>query len=120
MDQNRFDAFRISTFAGIGNIDGAQEVARAVISRLAQSDRKKVAIILGDMAQASLSQGAFNDAAKLAREGLAAIRETEYKIWLPKFEVLSIGMTRMKSQPMVRAFLEDLATTRQYLIRASP
>lgn len=118
MDQNRFDAFRISTFAGIGKLDDAQEVARSVISRLSQSDRKKAAIILGDIASARLSQGAVNDAARLAKEGLAAVRETEYAIWLPKFQSLSIELAQWRSNSSVRSFLEDLTTTRHRLDHA--
>jgi hypothetical protein len=119
MDQNRFDAFRISTFAGIGKLDDAQEIARTVISRLAQSDRKKAAIILGDIAAASLTQGAVNDAASLAKGGLTAVRETEYAIWLPKFESLGFGLARWRSQTAVRSFLEDLAATRSRLVRSA-
>jgi hypothetical protein len=113
MDQNRFDAFRISTFVGIGRLDDAHEAARVVMSRLVQSDRKKAAIILGDIASASLAQGAVDDAVRLAREGLVAVRETEYAIWLPKFEELGVGLSRWRNQPSVRSFLEDLATTKR-------
>jgi transcriptional regulator with XRE-family HTH domain len=117
MDQNRFDAFRISTFAGLGRLDDAHEAARLVMSRLAQSDRKKAAIVLGDIASASLAQGAVEDAVRLAREGLVAVRETQYAIWLPKFEELALGLSRWRSQPSVRSFLEDLAMTRRRFVR---
>ena len=113
MDQNRFDAFRISTLAGVGRLEEAQEIARAVLSRLSESDRKKAAIILEDIASASLSQGAVNQAAKLAKDGLAAVRETEYAIWLPKFEELGVGLSRWRNEAPVRAFLEDLAMTKR-------
>lgn len=113
MDQNRFDSFQISTLAGIGKLDDAQKVARTVISRISQSDRKKAVIILGDIASASLAQGAVSDAARLAKEGLAAMRETEYAIWLPKFESLAPGMARWRNQAVVRSFLEDLAATKR-------
>jgi transcriptional regulator with XRE-family HTH domain len=115
MDQNRFDSFRISTFAGIGKLDDAHETASAVMIRLPQSDRKKAAIILGDIASASFALGAMEDAVKLGREGLAAVRETEYAIWLPKFEELGVGLSRWRNQASVRAFLEDLATTKRQL-----
>ena len=113
MDRNRFDAFRISTLAGVGRLEEAQEIARAVLSRLSDSDRKKAAIILEDIASASLSQGAVNQAAKLAKDGLAAVRETEYAIWLPKFEELGVGLSRWRNEAPVRAFLEDLAMTKR-------
>jgi transcriptional regulator with XRE-family HTH domain len=113
MDRNRFDAFRISTFAGVGKLDEAQEIAKVMISRLSESDRKKAAIILEDIAAASLARGAVSDAATLARDGLAAVRETEYAIWLPKFEGLGVGLSRWRNQPSVHAFLEDLAMTKR-------
>ncbi len=113
MDRNRFDAFRISTYAGVGQLDQALETARVVLSQLAESDRKKAAIILKDIASASLAQGAVNDAIKLARDGLVAVRETEYAIWLPKFEQLGVALSRWRNQPPVRAYHEDLAMTKR-------
>jgi hypothetical protein len=80
---------------------------------VSQSDRKKAVIILGDIASASLAQGAVSDAARLAKAGLAAMRETEYAIWLPKFESLAPGMARWRNQAVVRSFLEDLAATKR-------
>jgi transcriptional regulator with XRE-family HTH domain len=112
MDQNRFDSYRIATSASIGKLDEAQEIANGVLERIAQPDRKKAAIILEGIAAAHLSQGSVNEACRLAKEGLAVLRETEFAMWLPKFEALAQSMHRWRRQTPVREFLEDLAITK--------
>lgn len=119
MDRNRFDSYHIATYAKIGKLDEAQEVANAVLSRLAQPDRKKAAIILEDIAAAHLSQGSVNEAARLARQGLAIVRETEFAMWLPRFEAIAKSLRRWQRQIPVRAFLEDFAMTKQHFASSS-
>ncbi|GIH77166.1 hypothetical protein Plo01_35950 [Planobispora longispora] len=114
LDQNRFDSYRISTYANIGRLDEAQEAASALLARLGHPDRKKAVIILEGIAVAHLSQGSVQEACKLAREGLSLVRETEFLMWLPKFEAIGQGLTRWRAQPPVRAYLEDLATTKRH------
>ena len=89
LDQNRFDSYRISTLAKIGRLDEAQEVASTLLARLDHPDRKKAAIIFEDMATAYLARGAVNEASKLAKSGLAVLRETEFTMWLPRYEVIA-------------------------------
>ncbi len=113
LDQNRFDSYRIATYAKIGKLDQAQEIASAVLERLTQPDRKKAAIILEDIAVAHLTRGAVTDAARLAKDGLAVTRETEFAMWMPRFEAIAQGLRRWQTQPPVRAYLEDLAMTRR-------
>ena len=119
LDQNRFDSYRIATYAKIGKLNEAQEIASAVLGRLAQPDRKKAAIILEDIAVAHLTRGAVADAARLAKDGLAIVRETEFAMWVPRFEAIGQGLRRWQTQPQVRAFLEDLAMTKRQFA-ASP
>ncbi len=113
LDQDRFDACRIAVYAKIGKLDQAQELASAVLERLSQRDTKRAAVILEDIAVAHLTRGAVTDAARLAKDGLAVIRETEFAMWVPRFEAIGHGLRRYQTQPQVRAFLEDLAITRR-------
>ncbi|GGT00499.1 hypothetical protein GCM10010156_68230 [Planobispora rosea] len=113
LDQDRFDSFRIATYSKVGKLTEAEELAHAVIARLPEVDRKRAAIILGDIATAHIVQGSVDEAAKLAREGLRAVRETESAIWLPRFEVIAEPLRRWRTQPAVRAFLEELAMTKR-------
>ncbi|WP_162794954.1 helix-turn-helix domain-containing protein [Nonomuraea lactucae] len=119
LDQDRFDSFRISTYAQIGRLDEAEAVARAVIARMPEVERKRAGIILGDIATAHIMHGSAKEAARAAREGLAIIRETESGIWLPRFLVLGEALRRWQTQPPVRAFLEELAVTKRQF-SASP
>lgn len=113
LDQNRFDSYHIATYSGIGQLDQAQAVAETVMARLDQTDRKKAAIILESIAVAHLSRGSVTEACRLARSGLAVVRETEFAMWLPRFDAIGIGLRRWQGQPAVRAYLEDLAMTRR-------
>ncbi len=113
LDQNRFDACRIATYARIGQLDQAQEIASAVLERLTQHDTKRTAIILEDIAVAHLTRGAVTDAARLAKDGLAVTRETEFAMWMPRLEAIGQGLRRYQTQPQVRAYLEDLAMRRR-------
>ncbi|MGW4475850.1 helix-turn-helix domain-containing protein [Nonomuraea sp. NPDC004354] len=113
LDQDRFDSFHIATFSKIGKLGEAEELARNVIARLPEVDRKRAGIILGDIATAHIVQGSITEAAKLAKEGLAIARETESVIWLPKFEEMAKSLTRWSRQQLVREFLEDMAMTKR-------
>lgn len=113
MDENRFDSFRISVYSKTGKLDEAEETARSVIAGLPELDKKRAAIILGDIATAHLIHGSIGEAARLAKEGLVAARDTGSAIWTPRFEVLAQGLRRWQHQPSVRAFLEELATAKR-------
>lgn len=116
LDQNRFDSYRIATYAKIpGKIDEAQTIAEAVLARLTQTgtERKKAAIVLESISVARLSQGSIHESCRLARQGLAIVRETEFAMWLPKFEAIGQTMKRWEKHPQVRAYLEDLAMTKR-------
>ncbi|MFF4771414.1 hypothetical protein ACFY05_00990 [Microtetraspora fusca] len=113
LDGDRFDSFQISTYSKIGKLEEAEEIARSVIARLPELDKKRATIILGDIATAHLIHGSISDAARLGREGLIAARQTGSAIWTPRFEVLAQGLRRWQHQPSVRAFLEDLATAKR-------
>ncbi|WP_214320587.1 helix-turn-helix domain-containing protein [Nonomuraea sediminis] len=115
IDRHRLDCFHVAILAGIGKLEEAQEVARQVMAQLPNSNRKRAVILLQDIASAHLAQGSINDAAELAKEGLAAMRETERGLWLPKFEALGLGLSRWRKQAQVQAYLEDLAMTRRQL-----
>ncbi|HEU5157459.1 MAG TPA: helix-turn-helix transcriptional regulator [Streptosporangiaceae bacterium] len=115
LDQNRFDSYRIATYTKLpGKINEAETIAEAVLARLAKdADRKKAAIILEDIAVARLSQGAVGEACRLAKTGLAIVRETEFAMWLPRFEAIGQALKPWQRQPQIRAYLEDLATTKR-------
>ena len=51
--------------------------------------------------------------AQAGQNGLAIVRETEFSMWLPKFEDLARGLLRLQRQPQVRAYLEDFAMTKR-------
>ncbi|MBO3751476.1 hypothetical protein J5X84_35840 [Streptosporangiaceae bacterium NEAU-GS5] len=118
VDRHRFDCFRVAVLAGVGDLDAAQELARRVLYELPDSNRKRAVIILHDIASANLSQGSVLQAAELGREGLAAMRETERSLWLPRFEALGMSLQKWRSQTLVRAYLEDLGTTRRLFASA--
>jgi transcriptional regulator with XRE-family HTH domain len=111
LDQNRFDSYRIATYSKIGRLDEAQEIAAAVLGRLTQPDRKKAVIIFEDIAMAHLARGSVSEAARIAQQGLAVLRETEFAMWLPKFGALAQGLNRWQRQPQVRSYLEEFAMT---------
>jgi transcriptional regulator with XRE-family HTH domain len=113
LDQNRFDSYRISTLAKVGRLEEAQEAAGTLLARLTQPDRKKAAIIFEDMATAHLARGAVNETAKLARHGLAVLRETEFAMWLPRYETIAQALRQQSRQPAVRAYLEEFAVTKR-------
>ena len=113
LDQNRFDSYRISTLAKMGRLEEAQEVAIAILARLDQPDRKKAAIIFEDMASAYLARGSVIDASKLAKSGLAVLRETEFTMWLPRYEAIAQAVRQQSRQPAVRAYLEEFAMTKR-------
>ncbi len=73
LDQNRFDSYQIATYSKVGKLAEAQEIAAEVLARLTQTDRKKAAIILEDIATAHLARRQVNDAARVAQSGLAVM-----------------------------------------------
>jgi hypothetical protein len=113
LDRNRFESYGIATYSRIGKLDEAQETASAVLRRLAQPERKKAAIILEDIATAYLARGSVNEATRVASSGLAVVRETEFAMWLPRFEAIARGLQRWQRQPSVRAYLEEFAMTKR-------
>ena len=113
LDQNRFDSYQVSTLAKVGRVEEAQEVASTLLARLGHPDRKKAAIIFEDMASAYLARGAMNEASKLAKSGLTVLRETEFTMWLPRYETIAHALRQQSRQPAVRAYLEDFAMTKR-------
>jgi transcriptional regulator with XRE-family HTH domain len=113
LDQNRFDSYRIATYANAGKLDEAQEVAASVLARLTQPDKKKEAIIFEDIATAHLARGSINEASRVAQSGLAVLRETQFAMRIPKFEVIAKSLLRWQRQPQVRSYLEDFAMTKR-------
>jgi transcriptional regulator with XRE-family HTH domain len=116
LDQNRFDSYHIATLSKIGQLEEAQEAADALLARLTHPDRKKAAIIFGDMATAYLARGAVNDTAKLAKSGLLVLRETEFAMWLPRYEAIAQALRQQSRQPTVRAYLEELTMTKRQFV----
>ncbi len=113
LDQNRFDSYRIATYSRVGKLDEAQETAAAVLARLTQPDRKKAVIIFADIATAHLARGSVNEASLAAQSGLTVLRETEFAMWLPRFDAIAQGLRRWQRQPQVRSYLEEYAMTKR-------
>jgi hypothetical protein len=44
---------------------------------------------------------------------VAAVRESEFGLWLPKFEVVAKGVSQWRTKDPVKTFLEDLAVTKR-------
>jgi transcriptional regulator with XRE-family HTH domain len=113
LNRDRFDTFRITTCLKTGKFDEAQQAADALLARLSPEEGKRAAVIRENIAAAHLARGAAAEAAKVAQGGLAIIRETEFTLWLPKYEDIARGLLRWQRQPPVRAYLEDFAMTRR-------
>jgi transcriptional regulator with XRE-family HTH domain len=113
LNRDRFDTFRITTYLKTGKFDEAQQAADALLARLSPEEGKRAAVIRENIAAAHLARGAAAEAAKVAQGGLAIIRETEFTLWLPKYEDIARGLLRWQRQPAVRAYLEEFAMTRR-------
>ena len=120
LDQDRFDTLRIATYLRIGKLDEAQQVAEHILARLDQPDGKKAAVIRENIASAHLTRGSVNEAARVAQSGLAIVRETEFAMWLPKFEAIAKGLLRWRTQPKVRSYLEEFAMTKRQIAPSQP
>jgi transcriptional regulator with XRE-family HTH domain len=113
-DKDRFESCQISTYANIpGKLEQAESIASNIISSVRDMGQKRIAIILADIAAAHLRKGHLNEAARIARDGLVALRESEFAMWLPKYELIARGVTPARAKPPVRAFLEELALTKR-------
>jgi hypothetical protein len=119
LNQDRFDTLRISTYLRIGKLDEAQEVAASLLARLTPEEGKRAAVIRENIASAHLARGSVAEASRIAQSGLAIVRETEFEMWLPKFDAIAKGLRRWQNQPQVRAYLEEFAMTKRQLA-ASP
>ena len=62
------------------------EVADGLLARLGPAEGKLAAVIRENIAAAHLARGSVTEAARVAQSGLAIVRETEFAMWLPKFE----------------------------------
>jgi transcriptional regulator with XRE-family HTH domain/tetratricopeptide (TPR) repeat protein len=113
LDQNRFDSCRILTLANVGRLDEAQEVASTVLARLEHPDRKKAVYIFEDMALVHLARGSVIEASKLAKNGLAIMREAEFSMRLPRYEAIAQALRNHNRLPAVRSFLEEFAMTKR-------
>jgi hypothetical protein len=70
-------------------------------------------IIFEEMATAHLARGAVSEASKLAKNGLVVLRETEFPMWLPRYEAIAKALAKQSRQPAVRAYLEEFAMTKR-------
>ncbi len=119
LNRDRFDTFRVATYLKVGKFDEAQQVAADLLARLAPAEGKRAAVIRENIAAAHLARGSVAEAAQVARSGLAIVRETEFAMWLPRFEDIARGMLRWQRQPQVRAFLEEFAMTKRQFAPSS-
>jgi len=113
LDRDRFDTFRVATYLKVGKFDEAQQVAADLLARLSPAEGKRAAVIREIIAAAHLVRGSAGEAARVAQSGLAIVRETEFAMWLPKFEDIARSLLRCQRQPQVRAYLEEFAMTKR-------
>ena len=113
LNRDRFDTFRVATYLKVGKFDEAQHVAADLLARLSPAEGKRAAVIRENIAAAHLARGSAGEAARVAQSGLAIVRETEFAMWLPKFEDIARGLLRCQRQPQVRAYLEEFAMTKR-------
>jgi len=119
LNRGRFDAFRIATYLKVGKFDEAQQAAADLLACLNPAEGKRAAVLRENIAAAYLALGSVTEAAQVAQSGLAIVRETEFAMWLPKFEEIARGLLRCQRQPQVRAYLEEFAVTKRQFA-ASP
>ena len=91
LNRDRFDTFRVATYLKVGKFDEAQHVAADLLARLSPAEGKRAAVIRENIAAAHLARGSASEAARVAQSGLAIVRETEFAMWLPKFEDIAQG-----------------------------
>jgi transcriptional regulator with XRE-family HTH domain len=113
LNQDRFDTFRVATYLKTGKFDEAQHAADAMLARLSPEEGKRAAVIREIIAAANLARGSAAEAAQVAQGGLAIIRETEFTMWLPRFEDIARTLLPRQRQPAVRAYLEEFAMTKR-------
>ena len=118
LNRDRFDTFRVATYLKVGKFDEAQQVADGLLARLSPDEGKRAAVIRESIAAAHLARGSAGEAARVAQSGLAIVRETEFAMWLPKFEDIARGLLRCQRQPQVRAYLEEFAMTKRQFARS--
>jgi hypothetical protein len=116
LNRDRFDTFRIATCLRAGKLEEAQRIAAELLARPALAEGKTAAVIRENIAAAHLARGSVTDAARIGRSGLAIVRETEFAMWLHKFEAIARGLLRFQRQPQVRAYLEEFAMTKRQLV----
>jgi transcriptional regulator with XRE-family HTH domain len=119
LNQDRFDTFRIATYLKTGKFDEAQQAADAMLARLSPEEGKRAAVIREIIAAAHLARGSHTEAAQVAQGGLAIIRETEFTLWLPKFEDIARALLPRQRQPAIRAYLEEFAMTKRQFVPAA-
>lgn len=115
LNRDRFDTFPVATYLKVGKFDQAQQIAADLLARLTPAEGKRAAVIGESIAAAHLARGSVTEAAQVAQSGLAIVRDTEFTMWLPKFEDIAKGLMRWQRQPQVRAYLEEFATTKRQL-----
>jgi transcriptional regulator with XRE-family HTH domain len=116
LNRDRFDTFRIATCLRAGKLEEAQRIAAELLARPALAEGKTAAVIRENIAAAHLARGSVTDAARIGRSGLAIVRETDFAMWLHKFEAIARGLLRFQRQPQVRAYLEEFAMTKRQLV----
>ena len=65
------------------------------------------------IAAAHLARGSAVEAAQVAQGGLAIVRETEFTMWLGKYEDIARALFPRQRQPAIRAYLEEFAMTKR-------
>lgn len=113
LNQDRFDTFRITTYLKTGKFDEAQQLADTMLAALSPEEGKRAAVIREIIAAAHLARGSVTDAAQVAQGGLAIIRETEFTLWLGRYEDIARALLPRQRQPAIRAYLEEFAMTKR-------
>jgi len=119
LNQDRFDTFRITTCLKTGKFDEAQQTAEDLLARLSPEEGKRAAVLREIIAAAHLARGSAVEAAQVAQGGLAIIRETEFTMWLGKYEDIARVLFPRQRQPAIRAYLEEFAMTKRQFAQPS-
>jgi hypothetical protein len=68
-------------------------------------------IILEDIVEPHLTRGSVTRPPRLAAQALAVLRETDFAMWLPRFEALAQGVKRWARHEPVGALLDSGAAS---------
>jgi hypothetical protein len=107
LDQPRMHAFAVSTYARLGDSDGAMRVCETLLD--VPGSGKKQALALADVAGVYLQQGRLEPALHLAERSLEIVVETQTTVGLDRLRLLRPRLGPWLEVPAARELDERLA-----------